>query len=84
MEGKVLPEDINNGAGVSRSGECGGLGRWELRRWVYYEVNSKEREAMTLRDKLKVVGSGGKDDKVGLGDKVDEWLVVMVVSNISL
>ena len=49
MKGEVFPTDVDNGARIGR-GDDNYWGRGKLKGGVYGEMNSKERETVTLTE----------------------------------
>ena len=60
MEGNFFVEDVDEGAMMGGRRNSDNLRGSELKRGIYYVVNSKEREIVIFRDKLKVVRPGCK------------------------
>ena len=83
--GKVLPQYVDNRTRIN--GGRGDLDEegWKLKDGVNYEVDSKDRETVTLTEWFKVVGSRGESNGCGgvEVDIVNERLVV-VVANLAL
>ena len=79
-----MPEDVDNGTGISSGGRCESKrreGEWQGEDGeLYYQ----ERETMRWTEKLKTMGSRALGDNSRGDCEVDERVVVTDVSNVKV